>query len=77
MENIWKLSQNLYIYDCHHIYREVNRTTNCLAKKGICNLDSIIWWTNFPYDVRKFSFEDYCSTSFNVFIGILFCSLNS
>lgn len=65
MEDIWKLSQDLYIYDCHYIYREANRTTDCLAKKGICNLDSIIWWSNFPYDVRKCSFKDYCGTSFN------------
>ena len=65
MEDIWKLSQDLYIYDCCHIYRETNRITYCLAKKCIYNLDSIIWWSNFPYDVRKFNFKDYCDTFFN------------
>ena len=65
MEDIWKLSQDLYIYDCLYIYREANRTTDCLANKGICNLESIIWYSNFPYDVRKFSFEDYYDSSFN------------
>ena len=65
MEDIWKLSQNLYIYGCCHIYRETNRITYCLANKGIYNLDSIIWWSNFPYDVRKFNFEYYYDTFFN------------
>ena len=65
MEDIWKLSRDLYIYDYHHIYREANITTYCLTKKDICNLNSIIWWSNFLYDVKKFSFEDYCGTSFN------------
>ena len=65
MKDIWKLSQDLYIYDCLYIYREANRKTDCLAKKGICNLESIIWYSNFSYDVRKFSFEDYYDSSFN------------
>ena len=42
MEDIWKLPQDLNIYDCCHIYRETNRTTYYLAKKCIYNLDSII-----------------------------------
>ena len=37
MEDIWRLSQDLNIYNCCHIYREANRTTDCLAKKGIYN----------------------------------------
>ena len=53
MEDTWKLSHNLNIYNCCHIYIEANRTTGCLAKKGICNTNSNIWWTNFPRDVRK------------------------
>ena len=65
MEDIWKLSQNLNIYNCYHVYRETNRTTDCLAKKGICNIYSNIWWSDFPRDVRKFSFEDHCGSSFN------------
>ena len=65
MEDIWKLIQDLNIYDCCHIYREANRIAYCLAKKGICNLESIIWLSNFPKDVRKFSFKDYCDSFFN------------
>ena len=38
IENIWKLSQDLCIYDCCRIYRETNRTINYFIKKGICNL---------------------------------------
>ena len=37
MEDIWRLSQDLNIYNCGHIYREANRTTNCLAKKSSYN----------------------------------------
>ena len=40
MEDIWKLSHGLNIYECRHVYREANRTADCLAKKGIGNLDS-------------------------------------
>ena len=58
MEDIWKLSYDLYINDCSYIYKEINRIIDCLAKKNICNLESIIWWLNFPYDVRKFNFKD-------------------
>ena len=42
MEDIWKLSQDLNIYNCRHIYKEANRIADCLANKGICNLESII-----------------------------------
>ena len=38
MEDIWDLN----IYRCHHVYREANRTANCLAKKGIGIIDSRI-----------------------------------
>ena len=65
MKNIWKLSHDLNIYDCHRIYIEANRITDCLAKKSICNLKSTIWCLNFPKDVRKFGFEDYYDLSFN------------
>ena len=71
MEDIWKLSRDLNIYRCCHIYREANRTTDCLAKKGICNTDSNIWWLDFPRYVRKFAFEDYCGPSFNRFCSLL------
>ena len=39
MEDIWKLSRDLYIYDYHHIYRETNKIVDYLAKKCIYNLD--------------------------------------
>ena len=65
MEDIWKLSQDLNIYNCRHIYKEANRIADCLANKGICNLESIISWSNFPKVVLKFSFEDYCNSFFN------------
>ena len=38
IENIWKLSQDLCIYDCCRIYRETNKTINYFTKKCICNL---------------------------------------
>ena len=64
MEDIWRLVQNLNIYKCCHIYRKANRTTDCLTKKGICITDSNILRSDFPRDVRKCSFEDYCGTPF-------------
>ena len=33
MEDIWKLSQDLNIYNYGYIFREENRTTDCLTKK--------------------------------------------
>ena len=65
MEDILRLSQNFNIHKCNHIYWEANRTVDCLAKKGICNVDSNIWWSNFPRDVLKIGFDDYCGSSFN------------
>ena len=62
---MWRLFQNLNIYNCCRIYKEVNRTIDGLAKKGFCNTHSNIWWLEFPRDVRKFAFEDYCGLSFN------------
>ena len=58
IEDIWKLSQDLNIYNCHYIYKEANRIIDCLVMKSIYNLELIIWWSNFLKDVRKFSFED-------------------
>ena len=60
MGDVWRLSQNLNIFNCCHIYPEANRTTNCLAKKGSCNTNSNIWRWDFPRDIRKVAFEDYC-----------------
>ena len=65
IEDILRLSQDLNIYNCGHIYRKANRTTDCLAKKGIYNTIPNIWCSNFPKDVIKFGFEDYCGLSFN------------
>lgn len=47
MENIRKLSHDLNIYVCRHVYREANRTTDYLAKKGLSIIDSSVWWLNF------------------------------
>ena len=65
MEDILRLYQDLNIYNCGNIYRETNRTTNCLAKKGIYNTICNIWCSNFPRNVLKFDFEDYCDLFFN------------
>ena len=51
MEDIWKLSYNMNIYDCKHAYREANRTVNCLAKKGIRITNSKFWLSNSSKDV--------------------------
>ena len=53
MEDICKLSRNLNIYSCHHVYREANRTADCLFKKGIGIIDLRTWWSNFPKDVTN------------------------
>ena len=50
--------QDLNIYDCHHIYKEENKTIHCLTKKCICSLESIIGWSNLFKNVRKFNFEN-------------------
>ena len=65
MEDIWRLFQDINIYNCGHIYREINRTSYCLAKKGIYNTILNIWCSNFPKDVIKFVFENYCALFFN------------
>ena len=57
--DIWKLSQDLNVYICGHVYKETNRTVDCLAKKGLSILDSKVWWSNFPKNVIYISFEDY------------------
>ena len=65
MENIWKLAHDLDIYICRHVYKEENRTANCLAKKRISILESSVWWSNFLNDMVNVSFEDYCGYFFN------------
>ena len=35
------------------MYREENRIVDCLVKKGICNIDSSIWSSNFSGDILK------------------------
>ena len=67
MEDVWRISRSLNIVNCCHIYREANRTTDCLAKKNNYNTDSNIWRLDFPRDVRNVAFEDYCGSSFNRF----------
>ena len=65
MKDIWKLSEDLNIYSCHPVYREANRTVDCIAKKGNGIIDSRIWMSNFPKDVTNISFEDYCGSLSN------------
>ena len=73
MEDIWKLSNDLNIYSCHYVYREANRTTDCIAKKGITGIiDSKIWFSNFPKDIANINFEDYCGSLSN-----RLCKLNA
>ena len=64
MKDSWRLCQNLNIHKYSNLYKESNRTIYCLDKKGICNVD-YNWWSNFSRDVLKFSFDDYCASSFN------------
>ena len=63
--NIQKLFQDLNIYDYGHIYRRVNRMTECLVKKYIYNIKLIIWWLNFSKNIMKFGFEDYYNSFVN------------
>lgn len=72
MEDIWKITQDLNIYSCWYIYRETNRTTDCLSKKGISVKDYIIWKTKFPRNVIKYAVKDFYGTSFN-----RMCSIHS
>ena len=65
MEDIWRLSHNLNIYNCCHIYKETNRTTDCLAKIDIYMTNSNNWWPDFPMNVKNFAFEDYYDLFFN------------
>ena len=51
LEDIWRLSPYLNIYNCCHFYKEANRTTNCLVKKGNYNTNPNIWCSDFPRDV--------------------------
>ena len=59
MEDIWKLSRDLSIHSCHHVYRV------CLTKKDIGILDSRNWLSNFPKDVTFNSCVDYCGSLSN------------
>ena len=59
IEDIWKLSRDLNIYSCHHVYREANRTVDCRVKKGISIIDSKTWLSNFLKDIINISFKKY------------------
>lgn len=50
---------------CQFFYREANRTADCLAKKCMKIINSRIWNSIFPKDVKNISSEDYCGSSFN------------
>ena len=45
--------------------KKTNRTIDCLAKKCTYNTNPKIWFSNFPMDIIKFGFEDYCGLSFD------------
>ena len=51
---------SLNINLCRHVYKEGNRTVDCLAKKGLNSLGFNVLWSNFPKDVTNISFHDYC-----------------
>ena len=53
------------------MYREENIIVDCLVKKGICNIDSSIWWSNFSRDVLNFSFKDFCGSCLIKFVEFL------
>ena len=57
IKNIWKLSHDLNIYNCYHVYKETNKTTDYLAKKIIDIIDSRNLCSNFLKDVINISFE--------------------
>ena len=61
--------QMLRDFDDHspysHVYRKVNKTVDCLSKKIIGILDFCCWLPNFPKDVIKISYENYCGSHFN------------
>ena len=59
MKDIWKFSHDLNIYISRHIYREGNRTADCLGKKGLNSLDSSVWLSNFSKEVTNINFHDY------------------
>lgn len=65
MEDVWRLSQDLNIFKCGHIYWETNKTIDYLDKHSRYNNDLNIWRSDFPRDVRKSAFEYYCDISFN------------
>ena len=60
MGDIWNLPQSLNIFVCYHAYKEANKTTSSLPKKGLSKLDLSAWWLNFLKDVTNVSFYDYC-----------------
>ena len=70
MEDIWKLSRDLNILTCCHVYREADRPTDCLVKKGIGILDSRNWLSNFLKDVTYTSFVEYCGSYLIAFLSL-------
>ena len=65
MKDIWGFSQDLNIYHCCHIYKEVNIIMDGLAMKGIYNINPKILCSSFYRDYIKFGFEEYYDLSFN------------
>ena len=42
MKDIYRLTHDLNILNCCHIYKKANKTVNCLAKKDIYNTNLVI-----------------------------------
>ena len=61
---IWKIPKDFNVCIYRHIYRVANITAYCLARKCICNLESITWRLYFSKDVLNFGLKNYYRSSF-------------
>ena len=79
MEDIWNLSGNLNIYSSYHVYREATRIADYLIRKCIGIIDSRIWLSNLPKNVKYSSFVDHCISDFYqiAFVRLMLCSFPS
>lgn len=69
MKDIWELFEDLNIHKFHHVYKEINRTTNCFTNKGIDIVDSKGWLSNFSKDVNYINFVDYYESLSNCLVS--------
>ena len=56
-------------YECCHVYREVNRTIICLAKR--------VLWSIFFKDIVNISYKYYYGYRFNLYVISMFYGLPS